>query len=169
MIPPAFCKACLKSSALRFALALRRKSLPCKRNTVAFVDGLRVPLICLPTKNSAQGALLFVGAGGGTRTHTVSPPTDFESVTSANSITPARFNSVYFNTVWLFFQCLFKRISKIRAPSVFGGCMPFPSPLVPFRALPLFSQSRFDGTDGLSGRCRASSARTANSARAKCF
>ena len=29
------------------------------------------------------------GAGGGTRTHTVSPPTDFESVTSANSITPA--------------------------------------------------------------------------------
>ena len=29
------------------------------------------------------------GAGGGTRTHTVSLPTDFESVTSANSITPA--------------------------------------------------------------------------------
>ena len=29
------------------------------------------------------------GAGGGTRTHTVSPPTDFESVTSTNSITPA--------------------------------------------------------------------------------
>ena len=28
-------------------------------------------------------------AGGGTRTHTVSLPTDFESVTSANSITPA--------------------------------------------------------------------------------
>ncbi len=31
----------------------------------------------------------LLGAGGGTRTHTVSPPTDFESVTSANSITPA--------------------------------------------------------------------------------
>ena len=31
----------------------------------------------------------FFGAGGGTRTHTVSLPTDFESVTSANSITPA--------------------------------------------------------------------------------
>ena len=30
------------------------------------------------------------GAGGGTRTHTMSPSTDFESVTSANSITPAR-------------------------------------------------------------------------------
>ena len=29
------------------------------------------------------------GAGGGTRTHTVLLPTDFESVTSANSITPA--------------------------------------------------------------------------------
>ena len=31
----------------------------------------------------------FGGAGGGTRTHTVSLPTDFESVTSTNSITPA--------------------------------------------------------------------------------
>ena len=29
------------------------------------------------------------GAGGGTRTHTMSPSTDFESVTSTNSITPA--------------------------------------------------------------------------------
>lgn len=29
------------------------------------------------------------GAGGGTRTHMVLLPTDFESVTSANSITPA--------------------------------------------------------------------------------
>ena len=29
------------------------------------------------------------GAGGGTRTHTVLLPTDFESVTSANSITSA--------------------------------------------------------------------------------
>ena len=27
-------------------------------------------------------AVLFYGAGGGTRTHTVLPPTDFESVTS---------------------------------------------------------------------------------------
>ena len=31
----------------------------------------------------------FFGAGGGTRTHTMSPSTDFESVTSTNSITPA--------------------------------------------------------------------------------
>ncbi len=35
-----------------------------------------------------KGIPLF-GAGGGTRTHTMSPPTDFESVTSTNSITPA--------------------------------------------------------------------------------
>ena len=27
-------------------------------------------------------AVLFYGAGGGTRTHTMLPPTDFESVTS---------------------------------------------------------------------------------------
>ena len=31
----------------------------------------------------------YHGAGGGTRTHTVSPPADFESATSTNSITPA--------------------------------------------------------------------------------
>lgn len=31
----------------------------------------------------------FLYAGGGGRTHTVSPPTDFESVSSANSNTPA--------------------------------------------------------------------------------
>ena len=33
--------------------------------------------------------VFLFGAGGGTRTHTVSLPTDFESVTSTNSITPA--------------------------------------------------------------------------------
>ena len=35
-----------------------------------------------------KGTAAF-GAGGGTRTHTMSPSTDFESVTSTNSITPA--------------------------------------------------------------------------------
>ncbi len=35
--------------------------------------------------------LLRSGAGGRTRTGTVSPPVDFESTTSANSITPAFF------------------------------------------------------------------------------
>ena len=37
--------------------------------------------------------LYWFGAGGGTRTHTLSPTTDFESVTSANSITPAYLQS----------------------------------------------------------------------------
>ena len=38
--------------------------------------------------------LYWFGAGGGTRTHTLSPTTDFESVTSANSITPAHLQSL---------------------------------------------------------------------------
>ena len=42
-------------------------------------------------KKSEQAiqSLLRRGAGGRTRTGTVSPPVDFESTTSANSITPA--------------------------------------------------------------------------------
>ena len=36
------------------------------------------------------------GAGGGTRTRTMSPSTDFESVTSANSITPAYLQHDYY-------------------------------------------------------------------------
>ena len=36
----------------------------------------------------------FFGAGDGGRTHTVSLPTDFESVTSANSITPAGYLTI---------------------------------------------------------------------------
>ena len=43
----------------------------------------------VPKKRDTRRASLFFGAGGGTRTHTMSPPTDFESVTSTNSITPA--------------------------------------------------------------------------------
>ena len=39
--------------------------------------------------------MLRRGAGGGTRTHTMSPPTDFESVTSTNSITPAKAYLLY--------------------------------------------------------------------------
>ena len=43
------------------------------------------------TRKTPEGIYLreFCGAGGGGRTRTVSLPTDFESVTSANSITPA--------------------------------------------------------------------------------
>ena len=43
-----------------------------------------------PDASNAEGSSVSKdGAGGGTRTHTVSLPTDFESVTSTNSITPA--------------------------------------------------------------------------------
>ena len=43
-----------------------------------------------PDASNAEGSSVSEdGAGGGTRTHTVSLPTDFESVTSANSITSA--------------------------------------------------------------------------------
>lgn len=38
-------------------------------------------------------------AGDGGRTHTVSPPTDFESVSSANSNTPAQQNLLYVKPV----------------------------------------------------------------------
>ena len=37
------------------------------------------------------------GAGGRTRTGTMSPSVDFESTTSTNSITPAGTNTVYTN------------------------------------------------------------------------
>ena len=40
--------------------------------------------------------LCFLGAGGGGRTRTVSPPKDFESSSSANSNTPAHLT--YYNT-----------------------------------------------------------------------
>ena len=46
------------------------------------------------------------GAGGGTRTHTVSLPTDFESVTSTNSITPA-------NDTCLLYKMLFQNSREI--------------------------------------------------------
>ena len=43
----------------------------------------------LHKKVEAKRTLLRRGADGGSRTRTVLPPTDFESVTSANSITSA--------------------------------------------------------------------------------
>ena len=50
---------------------------------------LRVPFDLTKHREAPNGCLSVFGAGGGTRTHTVLLPTDFESVTSANSITPA--------------------------------------------------------------------------------
>ena len=61
-------------------------------------------LICLVDKLG-----FFVGAGSGTRTHTVSLPTDFESVTSANSIIPAKLPYYYITSVFknqVFFEKL---------------------------------------------------------------
>ena len=49
---------------------------------------VRVPFLYKSNSPLKRGNCCF-GAGGGTRTRTMSPPTDFESVTSANSITPA--------------------------------------------------------------------------------
>ena len=40
-------------------------------------------------RRNLPSSLINYGAGGRTRTGTVSPPVDFESTTSANSITPA--------------------------------------------------------------------------------
>ena len=53
-----------------------------------FVSPASSPVRLNQTQRHPTGASVF-GAGGGTRTHTVLLPTDFESVTSANSITPA--------------------------------------------------------------------------------
>lgn len=49
------------------------------------------PKSCLPHKKIPKPlkGLGIRNAGDGGRTHTVSPPTDFESVSSANSNTPA--------------------------------------------------------------------------------
>ena len=45
----------------------------------------------LDASNAEVSSVSEDGAGGGTRTHTESPPADFESATSTNSITPAVF------------------------------------------------------------------------------
>ena len=44
----------------------------------------------LDASNAEVSSVSEDGAGGGTRTHTESPPADFESATSTNSITPAK-------------------------------------------------------------------------------
>ena len=54
-----------------------------------FVLPASSPFLYIPNPKDTIEAPLGFGAGGGTRTHTMSPSTDFESVTSANSITPA--------------------------------------------------------------------------------
>ena len=76
-------------------LALRAARPDCFRSPAGqnapperFVSPASSPVQLNQTQRHPLGASVF-GAGGGTRTHTVLLPTDFESVTSANSITPA--------------------------------------------------------------------------------
>ena len=85
--------------ALLIKEKIKRKSYILNSQNVAFNLGL-----CYK-KDAATDACIFIqtkekspnancvqtqsGAGGRTRTGTVSPPVDFESTTSANSITPA--------------------------------------------------------------------------------
>ena len=51
------------------------------------------PPNCKKNKTT-KTVVLFFGAGGGGRTRTLSPGPDFESGTSANSITPAYFKGI---------------------------------------------------------------------------
>ena len=51
--------------------------------------GMSAPLRAKEKSLNANCVQAQSGAGGRTRTGTVSPPVDFESTTSANSITPA--------------------------------------------------------------------------------
>ena len=64
----------------------------------------------LDASNAEVSSVSEDGAGGGTRTHTESPPADFESATSTNSITPALFScceSHFFGPVKIYAQnCL---------------------------------------------------------------
>ena len=81
-----------------------------------FVLPASSPFLYIPNPKDTIEAPLGFGAGGGTRTHTMSPSTDFESVTSANSITPAKSNfRVFYHRVrsiampvmkdnWIFFE-----------------------------------------------------------------
>ena len=55
------------------------------------------------------GCPLFIGAGGGTRTHTVSPPTDFESVTST---IPSHRREVYYSGKLIRIQVKFQNLPQ---------------------------------------------------------
>ena len=57
---------------------------------------LQKPLFKAKKENPFKQRILSITAGGGTRTHTPSRTTDFESVSSANSDTPAHYFAVLF-------------------------------------------------------------------------
>ena len=80
------------SRCLRFALARLPGFAPRPLKTIhriVFRTRLRVQTN-RKTKIKPPIGWFYFGAEGGTRTHTLSPTTDFESVTSANSITSAQ-------------------------------------------------------------------------------
>ena len=71
------------------------------------------------TTKQCSDCIILRSAGGGTRTHTMSPPTDFESVTSTNSITPANIDVVscfaqhrYYIIYLLFYQVVLLQFLK---------------------------------------------------------
>ena len=68
---------------------------PEKANSEGYFNRTIIPKKSLAKNNTnlelpSWFVLFLYGAGGRTRTGTVSLPTDFESVTSTNSITPAK-------------------------------------------------------------------------------
>ena len=64
------------------------------------------------TRNTRFQAILHHGADGRGRTDTVLLPQDFESCTSANSITPANWQLEYNNTLNKKMQVFFWKIKK---------------------------------------------------------
>src|SRR5574344_278234 len=70
-------------------------------------------------KKSTPQGVLFSGAGGRTRTGTLSPAVDFESTTSTNSITPAGVTEVlYYDAIKISrVFCAFPCIIRKTAPS----------------------------------------------------
>ena len=62
------------------------------KKSLVYIDKLKHsknPIYQQKSRINLKCRILLNGAGGGGRTHTVLPPLDFESSTSANSITPA--------------------------------------------------------------------------------
>ena len=65
----------------------------------------------------------FGGAGGRTRTGTVSLPVDFESTTSANSITPAKLTRVIIQYYKYKIKCFLRKPENSQSVLKIGGGM----------------------------------------------
>ena len=104
-------------SGYKFGLA-NRAARACPLGTSLTNPGSR--LHRYQKRRKAYWPSFFFGAGGGTRTHTVSPPTDFESVTS--TIPSHRLTLYIISHLFLNFKRLFASRFKY-------FIFPFPSPL----------------------------------------